>query len=191
MSMLAAAAAALSITVRVYDFYGLPSDQRARALALAAETLAHANVTAHWIDCRRGEDGSAPPPCLEALKKGELVLRFQRRTERGDHILGTAIVQDNGPSVLASIYAGSIAARSARTGVPMATILGRVTAHELGHLLIGTNAHAPSGLMQATWNLRLPHADAWRFTRDDAAKIRDRLLARSEGEVAAGRHLDE
>ena len=189
--MLAAAAAALTITVRVYDLYGLPPDQRAKALALAGETLAHANVTANWIDCRRDEHGVAPPPCLAALKEGELVLRFQRRTERGDHILGTAIVQENGPSVLASVYVGSVAERSAKTGVPISTILGRVTAHEIGHLLIGTNAHAPSGLMQATWNLRLPHADAWRFTRNDAAKIRSRLLARSEGDVAAGLDLDE
>ena len=186
-----AAAAALTITVRVYDFYGLPAEQRAKALALAGETLAQANVTAHWVDCRRDEHGVAPPPCLAALKKGELVLRFQRRTERGNHILGTAIVQDDGPSVLASVYAGSVAERSAKTGVPLATILGRVTAHELGHLLIGTNAHAPSGLMQASWNLRLPHMDAWRFTRQDAAKIRTRLLASSEGEVAAGQRLDD
>jgi len=190
MSMLAAAATALTITVRVYDLYGVPPDQRAKALALAGETLAKANVSATWIDCSRDEHGVAPPPCLAALKNGELVLRFQRRTERGDHILGTAIVQDDGPSVLASVYAGSVAERSARTGVPMATILGRVTAHEIGHLLIGTNAHAPSGLMQASWNLRLPHADAWHFTRNDAAKIRSRLLARGEGEVAAGRPLD-
>lgn len=189
MSMLAAAAAALTITVRVYDLYGLTPDQRAKALALAGETLAQANVTAQWVDCSRDEHGVAPPPCLAVPKNGEMVLRFQRRTDRGDHILGTAIVQDNGPNVLASVYAGSIAERSARTGVPMATILGRVTAHEIGHLLIGTNAHAPSGLMQATWDLRSPYGDAWRFTRDDAAKIRSRMLARSE--VAVGRQLDE
>ena len=189
--MLAAAATALTITVRVYDFYGLSADERAKALALAGETLAHADVTAQWLDCRRDDGGVAPPACLAALKDGELVLRFQRRTERGDHILGTAVVQEDGPSVLASVYAGSVAERSAKTGVPMSTILGRVTAHEIGHLLIGTNAHAPSGLMQASWNLRLPHADLWRFTRDDAAKIRSRLLRDSDGELVAARLLDE
>jgi hypothetical protein len=183
MSMLAAAAAVLSVTVRVYDLYGLPPEQRARALALAAETLAHANVSTTWIDCSR-VDGVAPPACVAVLKEGELVLRFQGRTERGEHILGSAIVQDTGPSVLASVYAGAIADRSARTGLPMATILGRVTAHEIGHLLLGTNSHAPNGLMQASWNLRRPHVSEWRFTRNDAEKMRRRLLARSEGVVA-------
>lgn len=184
MSLLAAAATALTITVRVYDLYGLPPEERNRALALAAETLAHANVSATWIDCNRA-NGVAPPSCLAVLKEGELVLRFQNRTERGDHILGTAIVQNDGPCVLATIYAASIAERSVKTGVPMATILGRVTAHEIGHLLLGANSHAPTGLMKASWNLRLPHLDEWQFTRADAAKIRRRLLARSDGVIAS------
>jgi hypothetical protein len=183
MSMLAAAAAVLTITVRVYDLHGLPPDQRARALEIAGETLAKANVSAVWIDCSR-RDGVAPPPCLDKLREGEMVLRFQDRTERGAHILGTAIVQEGGPNVLASVYAGSVAERAIKTGLPVSLILGRVTAHEIGHLLLGSNSHTPNGLMQATWNLRVPHLDAWHFTRADAARIRSRLLARSEGLVA-------
>ena len=189
--MLAAAAAALTITVRVYDLYGLPPDQKAKALALAAETLAQANVTAHWIDCTRDAQGVVPPPCLEVLKPGELVIRIMDRTERGDHILGTAIVQEGGPNVIASIYAASVQERSVKSGVPIVTLLGRVTAHEIGHLLLGTNSHAPTGLMRASWNVKVPHLAEWQFTRADAARIRVGLLRRSEGEVAAGRSLDE
>ena len=188
--MLAAAAAALTITVRVYDLYGLPADQRAKALALAGETLARANVSATWIDCSRDEGKVPPPACTARLEKGHIVLRFQHRSSRGPHILGTAIVQDGGPNVLASVYAESVAARSAKTGLPFALILGRVTAHEIGHLLLGTNGHAPTGLMRATWNLRLRHPSEWQFTDDDAARIHFGLL-RSEGEIAAGRQLDE
>jgi hypothetical protein len=184
MSMLAAAATALTITVRVYDLYGLSPDQRAEALAIASETLASAHVSATWIDCSR-VDGVAPPACLAKLQDGEMVVRIQASTERGRHILGTAIVQDDGPCVLASVYAGSVAERSVKTGIPMSTILGRVTAHEIGHLLLGSNSHAPTGLMQATWNLRRPHLSEWRFTRDDAAKMRRRRLARPVGVVAS------
>ena len=188
--MLAAAAAALTITVRVYDFYGLPAEQRAKALALAGETLAKANVSATWIDCSRDERTAPPPICAEKLEKGHIVLRFQHRSSRGPHILGTAIVQDGGPNVLASVYAESVAARSAQTGLPWAVILGRVTAHEIGHLLLGTNGHGPAGLMRATWDLRLRHPSEWQFTDNDAARIHFGLL-RSDGELAAGRQLDE
>ena len=45
--------------------------------------------------------------------------------------------------------------------------------------------------MRATWNLRIPHLREWQFTEDDAARIHFGVLRRSEGEVAAGRHLDE
>lgn len=188
--MLAAAAAVLTITVRVYDLYGVPADQRAKALALAGETLARANVSATWIDCSRDERTAPPPVCAERLQKGDIVLRLQGSSARGAHILGTAVVQDGGPNVLASIYAESIAARSAKTGVPRPVILGRVTAHEIGHLLLGTNSHTPTGLMRAAWNLRIPHPSEWQFTDDDVARIHLGLL-RPEGQVAAGRPLDE
>ncbi len=189
--MLAAAAAVLTITVRVYDIYGLPPDQRVKALAVAADTLAQANVEAHWIDCTRDQPGGAPPRCMAVLQPGELVLRIMDRTSRGPHILGTAIVQDDGPNVVASVYAASTAARSARSRVPMATLLGRVTAHEIGHLLLGTNSHALAGIMRAQWNMKEVHPVDWRFTSADAVKIRSRMLARSEGEVLAGRQMEE
>ena len=191
MSMLAAAAAVLTITVRVYDLYGVPSHDRDKALALAAETLAEANVTANWVDCSRDEQGVAPAQCLAVLQPGELVLRIMDRTSRGPHILGTAIVQDDGPNVVASVYAASMAERSAKSGVPIVTIMGRVTAHEIGHLLLGTNSHALAGIMRAQWNMKEVHPVDWRFTSADAVKIRSRMLARSEGEVVAGRQMEE
>jgi hypothetical protein len=191
MSMLAAAAAALTITVRVYDLYGVAPDLRARAFAVAGETLAKANVSATWIDCTRQDGVGMPPACVEVLKEGEIVLRFQRRTARGPHILGTAVVQEGGPNVMASVYAESVAERSIKTGLPQWLILGRVTAHEIGHLLLGANSHTVSGLMRAKWDLKIPHASEWEFTHADAVKIRSRMLARSEGVVAAGAQLDE
>ena len=112
--MLAAAAAALTITVRVYDLYGLPPDQRAKALALAGETLAKANVSATLDRLQSRRAASPRRRASRELEAGEMVLRFQDRTERGAHILGTAIVQDGGPNVLASVYAGSVSTARSR-----------------------------------------------------------------------------
>lgn len=185
MSLLAAAATALTISVRVYDLYGLSPEQRAEALALAAETLAQAGVEATWIDCSR-VDGQPPgPPCLSQLRRGEMVLRIQHRSPRGAHVMGTAVVDDAGPNVLASVYAATVADRSAKSGVPLPTILGRVTAHEIGHLLLGSNSHSAHGLMRASWDVRWPHPSEWRFSREDAAAIRSRMRPGYEGEVAS------
>lgn len=184
MSLLAAAATAITITVRVYDLHGVSAEDRAKALALAAETLAEAGVTTVWRDCSR-VDGLPPPPCLAVLEPGEIVLRIQGRSPRGPRILGTAIVQDDGPNVVASIYAETIADRSVKSGVPRWIITGRVTAHEIGHLLLGTNSHGPVGLMRPGWDVKTLHATDWRFTPANAETIRRRFLRRREGVLAA------
>ena len=62
MSMLAAAAAVLTITVRVYDLYGLPPDERAKALAFAAETLAQATMHTGLMLPRRAWRRAAAVP---------------------------------------------------------------------------------------------------------------------------------
>ncbi len=36
----------------------------------------------------------------------------------------------------------------------LASILGHGVAHEIGHLLLGTNSHAASGIMRARWQIR-------------------------------------
>jgi hypothetical protein len=53
--------------------------------------------------------------------------------------------------VLATVYVTCVAwlATAARTDV--AVLLGRVAAHELGHLVIRTSAHARRGLMRPHW----------------------------------------
>jgi hypothetical protein len=114
-----------------------------------------------------------------------MVLRIQHRSPRGAHVMGTAIVDDDGPSVLASVYAATVADRSAKSGVPQPTILGRVIAHEIGHLLLGSNSHSAHGLMRASWDVRWPHPSEWRFSAADAAAMRSRLRPGHEGDVAS------
>lgn len=176
-------AAALAVTIRVYDLYGLPADTRQEALAITAEALAHAGVEAIIVDC------SAKPAlaaCKVGLGEGELILRILRLPKEGAHTLGDAIVRgENGPSIIATVYATAIAQRARRTGSNMATIVGRVSAHELGHLLLGSNLHAAHGLMRPSWDLQRVDRGDWDFTVDDAATIRSRLQRRHAAALVA------
>ena len=186
MSLLAAAATALTITIRVYDTYGLPPDQRAEALAVAGETLAHAGVAVNWLDCTRHPDGSRPEACGALLNENELVVRIQARSPRGPQVLGTAVVQaDGGPNVFASVYAESVANKASKSGVWIPTLLGRATAHEIGHLLLGENAHGPRGLMQASWDVKRLHPSEWQFTDRDAERMLRRHMVPTDLLVAA------
>jgi hypothetical protein len=60
-------------------------------------------------------------------------------------------------------------------------ILGHAAAHEIGHLLLGSYAHSPAGLMRANWwrkDLWLPSHDGLFFTSDQAELIRREVLSR-------------
>ena len=170
MSMLAAA---LVVTIRVYDIYGLSPEARQEALEVAARTLEHAGVQAAIVDC---SGVAAATPSKTGLADGELILRIHRHPKDGLHVLGEAVVRgESGPNTVATVYAAAIAERARRDGTSLATLVGRVSAHEIGHLLLGTNAHAAHGLMQASWNVtRIARGD-WEFTIEDAAEIRRRL----------------
>jgi hypothetical protein len=173
MSMLAAA---LAVTIRVYDLYGLPTDTRQEALAVTAEALAHAGVEAIIVDCAAKPAATA---CKIGLGDGELILRIHRLPKDGAHTLGDAIVRgENGPSTIATVYATAIAERARKTGGNLATIVGRVSAHELGHLLLGSNVHAAHGLMRPTWDLQRVDRGDWDFTAEDATTMRSRLKQR-------------
>src|SRR4051812_24427337 len=182
MSMLAAA---LMVTIRVYDIYGLSPDTRQQALAIAAQTLERAGVQAAIVDC----SGVAPAtPCKLGLAEGEMILRIQRHPKDGVHVLGEAIVNGaSGPNTVATVYAAAIAERARRDGTPLASIVGRVSAHEIGHLLLGTNSHAAHGLMRATWNVQRIDRGDWDFTLEDAARIRARLQPHEPTRVLVAR----
>ena len=59
--------------------------------------------------------------------------------------------------------------------VDLSTMLGHVIAHEVGHLLMPTNAHSPTGLMRGVWDdaqVRDAAGGALTFTDGQAEKIR-------------------
>ena len=180
--------AALIVTIRVYDIYGVAPDTRQEALAVASAALARAGVQAAFVDC---SGKLAATPCKLPLAQGELVLRIQRLPPDGQKVLGDAILpQGRGQAQLATIYAASIKDTAVRSGTPMGTLLGRATAHEIGHLLLGTSGHADAGLMRAKWSWQdlqraARHADDWDFSRAEAATIRLRLADRQAVSLAS------
>jgi hypothetical protein len=61
--------------------------------------------------------------------------------------------------------------------VDLGTILAHVIAHELGHLLLLTNAHSPTGLMRPMWDEALVRdikRGSVTFTEAQAARIRSK-----------------
>ena len=60
-------------------------------------------------------------------------------------------------------------------GTDVAVLLGRVAAHELGHLMMHTTAHARRGLMRPNWTpyeVRRNRLADWEFTAEDVTAMR-------------------
>jgi hypothetical protein len=65
--------------------------------------------------------------------------------------------------------------------VDRSVILGHVIAHEVGHLLLGTNSHSQDGIMSAEWSgseLRRLAKGALLFTASEPMRIRTELASR-------------
>jgi hypothetical protein len=61
--------------------------------------------------------------------------------------------------------------------VSKAQILGHAVAHEIGHLLMGTNSHSPHGLMREGWkvnDLREMSQRHLLFSKEEVERMRAR-----------------
>ena len=82
--------------------------------------------------------------------------------------------------MVANVYADR--ARELADRREFEVILGWVIAHELGHLLLGRNAHSAAGIMRARWraqDLKPSRQAAMLFLPAEAKRIRAQVLARA------------
>ena len=163
------------LAVRLYDFSALDESVRSAALDEARAIIANAGVNANWHDCYRTE-GCAP-------EARELVIRVIRETS--DHgfmwrrALGFSVIDPAaGSGTLATVFINRVEDSARHAGSDLALLLGRAIAHEVGHLILRTNAHADEGLMRAIWTeqeLARNTPEDWVFASSDRRQIRAAL----------------
>jgi hypothetical protein len=172
--MLAQGMLALSLVVRIYDGYGLPGDHLARARSTAEGIMKAAGVAVTWPRC----------PCLSPVSSAELVVRITRTSPSSTPgSLGFSFV-DVGlkAGTLATVFADRVQALAAIAEVDDGQLLGRVIAHEIAHLLLGTRDHDPHGLMRGEWRaseLVRQRPSDWRLSRAEGLRIRHAIKRRS------------
>ncbi len=171
--MLAHAALALYLVVRVYDSYGLPPQQLAEARTTAARILDGAGVEIRWRDC----------PCAGPVGPVELVVRVTPSTAESEPgSLGFSYVDvDRRAGTLATVYGDRVHALAAASHADEGELLGRAMAHEVGHLVLGTHQHERQGLLRATWTtieLEKNQATDWMLSSADGRRLRSALTRR-------------
>jgi hypothetical protein len=175
------------LTIRVYDMARVDARERADAIKQATEILADAGVTAEWRDCGRRADGE-PGGCEVHRGRADLVIRVMHGGLDSDtemaHALGFSVVEANtGAAALATVFVNRVDPVARRAGADRATLLGRTIAHEVGHLLLGTNEHSDDGLMRETWTdleLARNRREDWVFAPGDRQRLRALLQRDSQ-----------
>jgi hypothetical protein len=179
----------LKIEVHVYNYSAVSSEKLVRAEQEAARIFERIGVATTWLDCPlTSQEAARNRACALPDAPTRLTLRLLSNPMAnslgvsGD-VFGSALLPDTeGFGVMANVYADRT--REHADHREFEVILGRVIAHELGHLLLGKNAHSAAGIMHARWrdqDLRLFRQAAMLFLPGEAKRIRAQVLARMGG----------
>lgn len=179
-----------TLVVRTYDAFSVSASDWDGAVEGAAKILAGAGIRIEWVPCssyRAGDAASGPTRCTLPFARNEVTLRLVNRPMQGPAdviLLGDSMLDQSVHSgTLATIYLEPVERLARAASVTTATVMARAMAHELGHLLLGTNAHSARGLMRPVWTaeeLTRNEAADWRIPRDDGEKMRRALARRGE-----------
>lgn len=178
------AALALLVIIRIYDMSSTRHEDAQAASHVASRILHQAGLDSAWVVCPFNHPTANSDACGLTPTPREVVIRLvSSATLSGGGALGDAFVDTaTGGGTLATVYRDRVAHLAEEAGIDTGTLLGRTMAHEVGHLLLGTNAHAPTGLMRATWTsdlLRRRIGADWQFSRDERAALARNLIGRT------------
>ena len=177
---------AATIFIRSYNNFGVPAPDLAVAREHAQAILQEAGVNVVWIDCwagGRSEPVDTVDRCQEPVGS-DIVLRLLKTkvNDRSRFVsMGFSLVGIPPAPFLATVYVDRAESVARGAGIDPRRVLGLAIAHEIGHVLLNSNSHAPSGLMRADWSrteLRRQDPAAWRFLETEAAQVRMTALER-------------
>jgi len=177
----------LKIEIHIYNYSSIPDETLARAEQETARIFQHIDVGAIWRVCPlTSQEAIRNRACALPDVTTRLTLRLLSNSMAdsfgvdGD-IFGSAFLPGNEEfGVVANVYADRVR-ELANCKACLGAILGRVIAHELGHLLLGKNAHSAAGIMHTPWrarDLEPTREAAMSFLPGEAKRIRAQVLAR-------------
>jgi hypothetical protein len=139
-------------TVSVYNDARVPALVLESAERRAASIFAHSSLDVAWLDCTHPENDIALA-CNRMDAPGHLALRVISHAFKPmrNVVFGVSFLSSSGAGKYADVFWDRAEDLHAVSDLDLAGILGSVMAHEIGHLLLGSNAHAVSGIMRPRW----------------------------------------
>jgi hypothetical protein len=175
-----------TITILVYHPEGLSPQTLAGGEQQATMILRKAGIETRWADCSAGIK-KTDDACRQLDVPAHFVVRIVPEPfGPTDTVFGVAFLGIDGTGKYSDVFWGRCEGMHRDSGVNAATLLGTVAAHEIGHLLLGSNAHSAMGIMAPHWEqeeLRHAGMGSLLFTHEQSVHMRTRIGSRrSRGE---------
>jgi len=161
------------ITVLVNDSAGVKPSILRKAEQEAGRLFDTAGIEIEWVNCAETYE------CRRILGPNEFVLHIVPGGKtRSDFVFGEAFLGEDGSGQYCDVFFDRL--QQTQGDVNLALLLGAVSAHELGHLLLGSHSHSGIGIMEPRWgqeDLRNIGMGRLLFTREQARSMRNRISA--------------
>jgi hypothetical protein len=168
------------LRVSLFDDAGVGATTLREAAREANRIFQRANIDVIWLQCPQDSLAqTAFGRCSEASFPAHLHLRIALRSHGANKfVVGMSFLSAEGEGCYADLFYEPVLELQRENHIGAAIILGHAMAHELGHLLLGTNSHSRYGLMRAQWN-RNDLAQAARtnlsFSPEESTRMRSRF----------------
>jgi hypothetical protein len=168
--------APLPLSVEIHDYAALPPPVVERAKGVAATIYGRIGVSMKWLE--KSQAGTELPTNPAACPDSPTALIHVRLFRRSLHSrrppgdLGFAV----SGTTLASVLVERVEDVAIRMNQNVGALLGVVMAHEIGHLFLPPNSHAP-GVMAAKIDFSRIEQGGPSFDPDQATMIRTRIAA--------------
>jgi hypothetical protein len=133
--------------------------------------------------------GSGTSDCATVEWPAHIALRVvpRSRVATGE-VFGVAFLSADGEGCYSDVFYDRVTELHANWNAALADTLGSVMAHELGHLLLGSNSHSGMGIMRARWqneDLRRLSRGSLVFTNEQADRMSARMKRTRPAELTA------
>lgn len=172
------------LQVSLFNDARLDSATLAEAASRASAIFSEAGIQVDWLVCAPADPADFAPhrtACSALAWPSHLSVRIRpQAVSVSADTFGQAFVDLSGEGLYSNVYFQNLAHSPRHANLTDGELLGCVLAHELGHLLLGTNSHSASGLMQPRWDssaLRAAAVSSLFFTRDQSSILRSRFAS--------------
>jgi hypothetical protein len=155
-----------AIVLDVHDYAKVPPSLLKNAELEASRIYATTGVTIVWRHDRAQEPAAAARRFHVLLLCSEMSAQKIKKDGISDGVLGVA---GHGTG-RAHIFVGRVLDHSIRFGNP-SVVLGRVLAHEIGHLLLEERGHSRRGIMRSKLEVFSHGADQFTPAQRDAIRV--------------------